>query len=117
MHRHTFRNTRLRALIMLSAFFALTLGTFSANAQNVKQYVILAKTQGAGSTSFASSLGSSLVAQYDAIGIVVAQSTDPNFANWASSLSGVGYVAGDPNRSWISPNELAVASNTVIDDS
>src|SRR5579864_624395 len=100
---------------------ALALCVFSAGlvtAQNAtKTYLILATGQGAGSTSFASSLGSNLVAQYDEIGVVVAQSSDPNFATWASSLSGVGQVAEDPDRPWISPNELAIQADSVINDS
>src|SRR5215467_1926160 len=89
-------------------------------AQNpTKTYLILAKGQGAGSTSFASALGSSVIAQYDAIGVVVAQSSDPNFAAQAGALSGVQAVAEDPERSWIPPNEMNSNENVVetIDDS
>ncbi len=69
-----------------------------------KTYVILAHGQGAGSTAFAASLGSSVVAQYDEIGIVVAQSSDPNFAAQVAALPSVGQVAEDHELQWISPN-------------
>src|SRR5215510_1293871 len=82
-----------------------------------KTYVILAKGQGAGSTSFASALGASVIAQYDEIGIVVAQSSDPNFAAQAGALSGVGAVAEDPDRQWLPPNETAVLADIAVDDS
>jgi lantibiotic leader peptide-processing serine protease len=88
-------------------------------AQNtLKTYVILAKGQGPGSTSFAASLGSSLVAQYDEIGVVVAQSSDPNFPTWVAALPGVHQVAEDPDRQWLDPNEQAIPlPDYAIDDS
>ena len=90
----------------------------SSLAQNpTKTYLILANGQGAGSTSFASALGSSVIAQYDEIGIVVAQSSDPNFAAQAGALSGVQSVTEDPDRAWISPNEMVVAADNAVDDS
>ena len=95
------------------------LATGASMAQNPsKTYLILARGQGAGSTSFAASLGSSLVAQYDEIGVVVATSSDPNFPTWVASLSGVGQVAEDPDRQWLDPNEKATPlSDNAIDDS
>jgi lantibiotic leader peptide-processing serine protease len=87
-------------------------------AQNpTKTYVILANGQGVGSTSFASALGSSVIAQYDAVGIVVAQSSDPNFAAQAAALPGVQSVTEDQELQWISPNETVVESDNAIDDS
>jgi lantibiotic leader peptide-processing serine protease len=93
--------------------------TGASMAQNPpKTYVILAQGQGAGSTGFAASLGSSLVAQYDGIGVVIATSSDPNFPTWVASLSGVGQVAEDPDRQWLDPNEQATPlSDYAIDDS
>src|SRR5215469_14997667 len=87
-------------------------------AQNpTKSYVILGNGQGPGSTSFASALGSSVVAQYDAIGVVVAQSSDPNFSTQAAALPGVQSVAEDQELQWISPNETVVQADSAIDDS
>ncbi len=87
-------------------------------AQNpTKTYVILANGQGPRSTSFASALGPSVIAQYDAIGVVVAQSSDPNFAAHAAALQGVQSVSEDQELQWISPNETVVQADNVIDDS
>lgn len=96
---------------ILAAIILCALVTSVAAAQNSKTYIILAKNTGAGSTnSFAASLGSSLVAQYDEAGIVVAQSSDPNFANWAASQPGVGQVAEDQVVNWL-PNETSIQVN------
>src|SRR5215813_2690298 len=82
-----------------------------------KTYVIMAKGQGAGSTSFAAALGSSVIAQYDEIGIVVAQSADPNFPAQAAALSGVQSVTEDVEVQWIPPNEQVIDSGVAVDDS
>jgi hypothetical protein len=67
---------KILAILALCLFAA-----FVSTAQGpTKTYVILAQGQGVGSTAFATSLGSSVVAQYDEIGVVIAQSSDPNFA-------------------------------------
>jgi subtilisin family serine protease len=106
-----FRRTLSVALLCLIAA-----GT--SLAQNpTKTYVILAKGQGAGSTSFAATLGASVIAQYDEIGIVVAQSSDPNFAAQAGAISGVQSVTEDQELQWISPNETVVDSGVLISDS
>lgn len=101
------------------AILALCLfATFVSMAQGpTKTYVILAQGQGTGSTAFAASLGSSVVAQYDEIGVVIAQSSDPRFAVQVAALPGVGQVAEDQELQWISPNELVVQADEVIDDS
>src|SRR6267142_259576 len=91
---------------------------FAGAAQSpTKTYMILARGQGAGSTAFAASLGSSVIAQYDEIGIVVAQSSDPGFAAQVAALPGVGQVAEDHELQWISPNETVVEADEGIDDS
>src|SRR6185312_3459587 len=90
--------------------------SFAAAQNTTTTYVIMAKGQGAGSTSFASALGSSVIAQYDGIGIVVAQSSDPNFAAQAGALSGVQSVTADQEVQWIPPNEQAVNSGYVVGD-
>ena len=79
--------------------------------------MILARGQGAGSTGFAASLGSSVVAQYDEIGVVIAQSGDPGFAARVAALPGIGQVTEDQELQWISPNETAVPADEVVDDS
>jgi len=91
---------------------------FASAAQSpTKTYMILARGQGAGSTAFAASLGSSVIAQYDEIGIVVAQSSDPSFAAQVAALPDVGQVAEDHELQWIFPNETVGQADEVIDDS
>jgi lantibiotic leader peptide-processing serine protease len=89
-----------------------------STAQNLsKQYLIVATGQGHGSTSFVGALGSSVIAVYEDIGVVVAQSSDPNFRTKAAALSGVQAVAEDPDRQWIPANEQPMDSGMVVDDS
>src|SRR5215472_11699439 len=88
-----------------------------AVAQGPTTYVILAQGQGPGSTGFASALGASVVAQYDEIGIVVAQSDDPNFPAQAGALSGVQSVTPDQEIQWIPANEVVIDSGISVDDS
>jgi subtilisin family serine protease len=104
---------KILAILSLCLFAAFV----SAAQGPTKTYVILAQGQGVGSTAFAASLGSSVIAQYDEIGIVVVQSSDPSFAAQVAALPGVAQVAEDHELQWISPNELAVQADTVIDDS
>src|SRR5216684_656184 len=95
----------------------LFVATVSPAQGSMKTYLILAQGQGAGSTAFAASLGSSVIARYDEIGVVVAQSSDPGFAAQVAALPGVGQVAEDHELQWISPNETVVQADEVIDDS
>ena len=100
-------------VITVLCLFAVCASTAQGPA---KTYLILAKGQGAGSTAFAVNLGSSVVAQYDEIGIVIAQSSDPGFAAQVAALPGVGQVAEDRELQWISPNETVVEADEVIAD-
>jgi subtilisin family serine protease len=85
----------------------------TAAAQSTTNYVILAKGQGKGSTAFAQKLGNSLVANLEDMGVVVARSSDPNFATWVRSMPGVQDVAADQNVQWISPKETSVAGDVI----
>lgn len=106
---------RCKTVVMI---FLCLLVLAATPAQNpTKTYMILANAQGSGSTSFVSALGSSVIAQYDAIGIVVAQSSDPNFATQAAALPGVQSVTEDQELQWIPPNEAVAQADTAIDDS
>src|SRR5262249_15054234 len=106
----------LRKLITIVSLSLLSL--VAANAQNpTKTYVILATGQGPGSINFASALGSSVIAQYDAIGVVVAQSSDPNFSTQVAALPGVHSVPQDQALQGIPPNEPVVQPATAVDDS
>lgn len=106
---------RLKAFVMVFLCLVVLVATSAQN--STKTYLILANSQGAGSTSFASALGLSVIAQYDAIGVVVARSSDPNFPTQAAALGGVQSVTEDEEVQWISPNEIAVDSGVAIDDS
>ena len=101
-------------LILVICLLGMTLAV--AQGPN-KTYVIMAQGQGAGSTSFAAALGSSVIAQYDEIGIVVAESADLNFPAQAAALSGVQSVTEDEEVQWIPPNEQPVDAGISVDDS
>jgi subtilisin family serine protease len=85
--------------------------TGAAQAQTAQDYLIVGKGQGANSTAFKAQLGSELVASLDEIGVVVARSSDPNFAARAAALPGVHGVAADPAISWLPPNERVEAAD------
>lgn len=100
----TVRVLRLVLVILIAAVLVVPF----VNAQNItRNYVILAKGQGPGSTAFAKNLGPALVANLESIGVVVARSTDPNFATWAAAQLGVQAVAEDPEIQWL-PKEPTV---------
>ncbi|HYX70818.1 MAG TPA: S8 family serine peptidase [Terriglobales bacterium] len=87
------------------------------HAQTSKNYLILGKGQGPGSTSFAANLGPAVTANLESIGVVLATSSDPNFATWAASQVGVQEVAEDPQIQWLDPKEpnlLAAEDDGVI---
>ncbi len=72
-----------------------------------RNYLIMAKSNGAGSTKFAAAItanGGVITANLESIGVVTVSSTDPNFAANASALPGVQAVAEDPDVQWL-PNE------------
>lgn len=101
---------------ILSALTVLVFGISLCMAQTpTKSYIVLAKGQGSGSTSFAAALGSSVVAQYDEAGIVVAQSSDPDFATKTAALSGVRSVTEDQQVQWIPANEQPTDSGFAVD--
>ncbi len=89
-------------------FLVVVILSLNLSAQSTsKTYLILARGQGKGSTNFAKSLGPAMVANLEKIGVVVAASSDPNFATWAATLAGVQAVAEDPEIQWL-PAERAV---------
>ncbi len=106
----TVRVLRLVLVILVAAVLVVPF----VNAQNVtKNYVILAKGQGPGSTAFAQSLGPALVANLEGMGVVLARSSDPNFATWASAQPGVQSVSEDPQVQWLDPKEMSVAADAL----
>ncbi len=106
----TVRVLRLVLVILLAAVLVVPF----VNAQNVtKNYVILAKGQGPGSTAFAKNLGPALVANLQSIGVVLARSADPNFATWAAAQAGVQGVSEDPTVQWLDPKELNTQADVI----
>jgi subtilisin family serine protease len=96
----------VRSIIVLLAATVMLAPILSAQ-NTARNYLILAKGQGPRSTSFAKLLGPAMTTHLDSIGIVLATSSDPNFATWAASLPGVQTVAEDPEIQWL-PREPAV---------
>jgi subtilisin family serine protease len=94
---------------LVAVLFAFVLVSTLA-AQTAKDYVIIAKGQGKGSTAFAANLGSALVANLEDMGLVLARSSDPNFANWVRAQTGVQDVTEDQVVQWISPNERSATA-------
>src|SRR5216683_1309099 len=83
-------------------------------------YLILANGQGSGSTSFTSyvaAAGGTLTNNLEGIGVVTADSSDPNFAANMALQPGVQSVTEDREVQWISPSELTVDSGSSIGDS
>lgn len=104
----TVHGLRLVLFVLIAAVLVLPI----LNAQNVtKNYVILAKGQGPGSTSFAKSLGPALTANLESIGVVLARSSDPNFATWAAAQPGVQSVSQDPQVQWLDPKEVNIPAD------
>ncbi len=93
--------------VLIAVLLCLASAAFG---QTTKTYLIVAHGEGKGSTAFAANLGSALVADLEQIGVVVAQSSDPNFAKWALSQPGVQQVAEDPQIQWIN-HETSVAAD------
>jgi subtilisin family serine protease len=92
------------------------LGIVTAQAQDAKSYVIVAKSQGKGSTTFLNAVtaaGGRVTANLEAIGVVLADSSNPGFAAAIGAASAVQAVAADSAVQWISPNELSVAAEGI----
>ncbi len=100
----------LAVLVVVAGFYC-----WHISAQGVmKHYLILAKGQGLGSTSFSYSiaaLNGRVTRVLKDIGVVLADSCDPEFPTMAASITGVVSVAEDLKYQWISPNERSVKAN------
>ena len=109
-------------LLFIAAFAAFISSSgprVTASTEN-RHYLILANGQGSGSTSFASyvaAAGGTLTNNLEAIGVITADSSNPNFAANMALQPGVQSVTEDHEVQWISPSELAVDSGSTIDDS
>jgi subtilisin family serine protease len=103
----------VRANKVIFVLLALALLFTSLAAAQEKHYLILAQTQGKGSTAFAdrvSESGGLVDANLEQIGVVLATSSDPNFAARLAGNSGIRAVAEDPETQWLN-NERSVAVN------
>src|SRR5215470_16055593 len=95
---------RLFAMVAVSLLFST-----SVLAQG-RNYLLLAKSQGKGSTNFAAAVtasGGLITANMESIGVVAATSGDPNFAANARALPGVQAVAEDPEIQWLPKEKVA----------
>ena len=104
------RNRRSSIAVILLVMLA----AFAAAAQSAPtQYVILSKSQGHGSTAFTSAVnaaGGTVLGNLEDIGVVVATSSNPNFAAQVKGLAGVQDVAADVEVNFL-PNETAVLAS------
>jgi subtilisin family serine protease len=78
-----------------------------------KDYVILARTQGKGSTAIdglIAAAGGTILAKLDSIGVIVASSANPAFLDIVSRDRRIGEAAEDVEVNWI-PNETAVEAD------
>ena len=101
------RNVRILATLAFA--FAICGSAFAQ-----KQYVILANGQGKGSTSFADKIaanGGTIVGNAEEIGVVVATSSNADFASRMAKDQGVQQVGEDVMVQWISPNEQVQAAS------
>src|SRR5205814_8281628 len=106
--RNTSRRTTLVVILLV------TFAAFAAFAQSAPtQYVILSKSQGKGSTDFANAVnaaGGTIVSNLDRIGVVVATSSNPDFASAVRGLANVQDVAEDPEVNFL-PGETAIQAD------
>jgi len=116
---HLYVSLCLLFIAALAAFISSSGSRVTATTEN-RHYLILAIGQGSGSTSFASyvaAAGGTLTNNMEAIGVVTAGSSDPNFAANMALQPGVQSVTEDHEVQWIPPSEMVVDSGTVISDS
>lgn len=105
---------------MRSRFSWILLGLFLLVSTLVvaqsRDYVILSKLQGKGSTNFLTSVtaaGGAVTANYEAIGVVLATSSNPNFAAQLAANSNVQNVAEDMEVQWV-PKEPVVEAGGIV---
>ncbi len=90
------------------AAILLAMGAAQASA---KDYVIVARGQGAGSTAIDDAVakaGGTVTGRQEAIGVVFASSDDAGFATALAADARVQHVVADVEVSWIEPGESAV---------
>jgi subtilisin family serine protease len=105
------------SLLLVLALLATGVQSFHAAAQSTtRHYLILATDQGPGSTSFAGAVAANgnVTRVWEGIGVVTADSSDPNFAAAVAALPGVQAVAEDIEAQWFSPAEQAVEATDIV---
>ena len=106
------------SLLLVLALLATGVQSFNVAAQSTtRHYLILAKGQGQGSTSFTDAVvaaNGTVTAVMEGIGVVTADSSDPNFATAVAANAGVQAIAEDIEAQWFSPNEQAVEATDIV---
>ncbi|MFL6214064.1 MAG: S8 family serine peptidase [Blastocatellia bacterium] len=106
------------SLLLVLALLATGVQSFNVAAQSTnRHYLILANGQGQGSTSFADAVAAAngnVTAVLEGIGVVTADSSDPNFAAAIATQPGVQSVAEDIEAQWLSPTEQAVEATDIV---
>jgi lantibiotic leader peptide-processing serine protease len=101
----------LLLVVVLGVFVAY--GTRTSAQPLTRHYLVLARGQGPGSTNFLSAIraaGGTPTRVLEQIGVVLADSSNPDFAVSTKKNAVVQDVAEDAAVQWISPNERAVAA-------
>jgi lantibiotic leader peptide-processing serine protease len=105
------------SLLLVLALLATGLQSFNVAAQSTsRHYLILAKGQGQGSTSFTDAVvaaDGTVTSVLEGIGVVTADSSDPNFAAAIAAHPSVQGVAEDIEAQWLSPSEQAVEATDI----
>jgi subtilisin family serine protease len=106
------------SLLLIIALLVTGVQSFHVAAQSAtRHYVILANGQGQGSTTFTNAVATangSVTAVLEGIGVVTADSSDPNFAAAIAAQPGVQGVAEDIEAQWLSPSEQAVEATAIL---
>src|SRR5205085_3689396 len=106
------------SLLLVLALIATGVQSFNVASQSTtRHYLILAKGQGHGSTSFADAVvtaNGTVTNVLEGIGVVTADSSDPNFAAAIGAHPGVQGVAEDVEAQWLSPAEQAVEATDIV---
>jgi lantibiotic leader peptide-processing serine protease len=103
---------RLLALVLVVAFVGLAAYGARVSAQSpVRHYLVLAKGQGTGSSSFVAAIGAAggtTTAVLEEIGVVLVDSNAKDFVKNMKLHPLVQEASEDPEIEWFSPNERAI---------
>ncbi|HKP14272.1 MAG TPA: S8 family serine peptidase [Blastocatellia bacterium] len=106
------------SLLLVLALLATGVQSFNVAAQSTnRHYLILAKGQGQGSTGFTEAVAAAngnVTNVLEGIGVVTADSSDPNFAAAIAAHPGVQDVAEDVEAQWLSPVEQSAEATDII---